>query len=1001
MNNATPGPEYVAVSGPFLTRVPLLPIEIAETLATAEDPAQCKEFYDLLSTSIVQMALGLSSPALMGEITDYLSGNKKRLEEQVVSSLTNYLVRASSRCTPFGFWSGVCLGSWHSATKVQWDEPTPIGRVRVDGGAIRRLFALVSTDPGFRLGRRYRVSSWAVSRGRRIFIVPPGAGLEARSLKRTQAIDFVLDLCRHEIGLPKLIDETTKRFPHIEKSRVEATLNSLIDFGLLIPDAFPTLDVDKTFEETIRTFGDIFADEIKGKIHQIGLDLVQVKECLSNPGGPLRLPPSVVLDSIQVDAAWPLVIELPESIAEEAARAATALVKMSRSDHTTLVQSYQSRFLEHFGCDRPVPVCQAVDPHTGIEILDRREATLQRSESNFGDRQRHLQDLALRRGRNHPVILDEADIEILSSGSHLRFWSNSCEINVSVLAADTAALDDGDFQLLVGPGTGAIEAGRQIGRFAFTLNGGFEALQEISRKVGFESQDSLHLEMFSEPLEPRMANVLVRPCQYEGSLYLEPQFGEGRNVVKLRDLFFLHDGHRLRLVRYYEAKLQEVVVHATHVLSPDGLDVLARLLLELSMYDRAQLKAFDWGTARGFPYLPRIVYGRTILSLARWTITPEILRHKTCTECLSSVELWRQDMSVPSTVTLIDGDRRLQVNLETPRGCRELRRVLRKNKIAHIEEVVQNSANCWLRRDGLSYAAELVVPIVLRSDYSPPVYVPINKELPSEADLGNSHLPSTDWTSIHLYCAAYAIDNLIEELVELAKRFPTGCQWFYVRYFDPKPHIRLRFRSMLKSDEQSAKEIGINWAHEMCLQESATFFDLTTFHEETFRYGGQAISEKIFEIFHLDSLCAISINSYTKQASYADALAVRCLSAALFLCALCGSSISSAISALPTPGVQDGKMFRRVNARITKLILKRDLTDETKQILAAIERRDQLIQACQLDPSPSLTRDHSAIIQSLLHMHFNRILGPTRSTEESYLRLCRRTLALLKLMQFS
>src|SRR5205085_494806 len=90
----------------------------------------------------------------------------------------------------------------------------------------------------------------------------------------------------------------------------------------------------------------------------------------------------------------------------------------------------------------------------------------------------------------------------------------SLDINVLIGARSAAALDDGDFLLVVGPNLGGWAAGRNFGRFAYMKP---EAARNALRSAAATEQsahrqDHLWVEVVYLPSNIRSANVAIRPA---------------------------------------------------------------------------------------------------------------------------------------------------------------------------------------------------------------------------------------------------------------------------------------------------------------------------------------------------------------------------------------------------------------------------------------------------------------------------------------------------------
>ena len=124
---------------------------------------------------------------------------------------------------------------------------------------------------------------------------------------------------------------------------------------------------------------------------------------------------------------------------------------------------------------------------------------------------------------------------------------------------------------------------------------------------------------------------------------------------------------------------------------------------------------------------------------------------------------------------------------------------------------------------------------------------------------------NSDWIYIELLMNQSASDRFIsQELKAFLKSAGDWIQlWFFVRYNDPSPHIRLRIRKRYDSPDV-LKDIGEYFAP---LRVSGIVSGITIreYDREIQRYGPKAMSH-VEKFFHLDSVNALrEINRPTKE----------------------------------------------------------------------------------------------------------------------------------------
>src|SRR5262249_18712043 len=130
------------------------------------------------------------------------------------------------------------------------------------------------------------------------------------------------------------------------------------------------------------------------------------------------------------------------------------------------------------------------------------------------------------RNRERVVHLDGKDLARLETWRPDRGTAPlSLDINLLIGASSAAALDRGDFTVVVGPNLGALAAGRNLGRFANLLGpGGAAALEQIAAAELAHAPDQLWAEVVYLPPNFRSANVVIRPAvrPYELPLGVTP-----------------------------------------------------------------------------------------------------------------------------------------------------------------------------------------------------------------------------------------------------------------------------------------------------------------------------------------------------------------------------------------------------------------------------------------------------------------------------------------------
>ena len=398
--------------------------------------------------------------------------------------------------------------------------------------------------------------------------------------------------------------------------------------------------------------------------------------------------------------------------------------------------SYRAAFEGRYGHDREVPLLELLDPNFGLgpPTGNGGYGGGGMNAQRMAARSEALQSIALSALSEHraEVELDDAMLKRLSTWDpEPESLPLSLDLSVFVIANSAAAVDEGKFQVALGPNLGANQAGRYLGRFADMLGQpGEEALAEIARLESEHVPDATWAELVYMPRRLRSGNVVVRSAVrgYEIPVGIGAGVPEDQ-VIPLSELTVgIHNG---RFQVRWRKNGKVVIVRAGHMLTNFQAPQICRFLSDIMEDGMAQISMFDWGPASSYPFLPRVTSGRAILSPARWRIT-QALRDKELSASedgfAERLARFRKSWNMPRHVYIAIGDNRLLLDLEAPDQAEELRTELagiRESGAIVLHEALPAPEHAWVRGasddsggpDGDEnghYLSELVVPLVLR-----------------------------------------------------------------------------------------------------------------------------------------------------------------------------------------------------------------------------------------------------------------------------------------------
>lgn len=861
----------------LMVRTPLLPVGDYLALQGSSDrdwPVPTVSGTALPTDPRIQRALAVGAGDLVRALEN--PPDEAVARRRLAGKLLRYLIRMSSRPTPYGTFAGVGLAGWGDRTDLSLAGAPSRTRTRPDMGWLLDFVAALENRPEVRAGLRWFANPAAFVRADRIFlserntIGDPVEGLRAVSLRATGAVRTVLEYARKPVPYQDLVTALTAGGAPREK--VEPFLQQLWEQTVLLTDLRPPLTIAEPGRYVADRLSDVpaaaaeaaalvdFLDEI-AEWDQVDIDQAAAGHAkLAARAYAVHEPETTAKEArsakvpLQTDMALPLAGRLiAPAVAAEVARLAETMLRISPWPRGMAhLDGYRQKFEQQYGQDREVPLVELLDPKIGLGAPEHGHDN---HKDAHPDRERALLDLALNaiKDGRQVVELDAAtvgklEIEPLSAQNA----PPSLDVSAFVVATSAAAVDAGDFLVVLGPNLGASVAGRVLGRFADLLGPDAEAaLRTAAAAETARSKGKLRAEVTYLPRSGRSANVAIRPMVRDLELSLGTSAGvDGDRVLPVDELVVgVRDGRFV--VRWRD---QEVVPCAGHMLNSAGAPAIVRFLDEIKADRRAVYSSFDWGPAAGFAFVPRVQLGRVVLAPARWRIDPAELETSSGVTFVSSFARWRERWQPPRHVYLAYADNRLLLDLDEPDHLEQLRLQARKPDAGPVllHEALPGPDHAWVAGADGNYLSELVVPLIL--DHEEEQVAPWSST-PATRSVAASRLrpPGSDW----LFAKLYFLDPYEEDLIGgplrtlAAETIDNGLaeSWFFMRYQDPEPHIRVRWHGAPDTLRRQLAPELLEWGAKLVADGYCERFCLDTYDQEVERYGGpagMALAERLF-----------------------------------------------------------------------------------------------------------------------------------------------------------
>jgi lantibiotic biosynthesis protein len=977
-----------------------LPVETTYRLF-ASDRQGRQNLIDLASTPFASLAILTASASLHTRLNKV--GAEAASDPRLIEKVRNFLVRMSTRPTPFVVMAGLASCTWGEETTVAL---TGVNRTRTRVEMDWIIDYVRSLEDNSDIAQNIRwVSNSAVWYHANRAILSSATG-PAASIACTRPVRLILEKSRLPRPYIEIRDTVLAEISTATIQKFDQCFQELRRLGFVYSELTPPITGNA---DALTWIIDHLPTNVAGTQQRIVLAVLrdQIRKCDEGSFSERCIHVQGVAKTLkevkQHDRPLPIQVDLvfglsgdriSGAVGREAARAAQLLLETSGIPPTVSVAArYYDAFVTKYGAGREVPFLEMAHPDWGIGLSPLSQPTGIREDKNWYHREQLLHELvqdALRTSQTSVELSDHA-LQVLSEERmvNLENWPTSIDLNVFVLAKSPQSIDAGEFKILVGPNVGAMKAGRHFARFGDMLPSAAKGLLEDSYSLDRTRSPFLEpVELTYLPTQARLANVSLRlPVLRREANHGVSAGATDDGVVRFSDLIVGTKDSRL-YVRSSTSG-QRLVFSSNTMLTANSAPRECQILLALASDPVAHLSVFRWGSAAAGVFLPRVTSGRSILHCAQWRLKATMAPNGDSFQ--NRLGAWRQKWMCPRFVYQCVGDNRLLLDLEESSQVEELRRTLVKHQEIILQEALPSVSDAWISGPSGKHIVELVVPLRLKN-------IPLSRDpfRNRKEDInGRAALlreptrlkpPGSEWTFLKLYGPRAGEDYLIAGPVrEFCSSLPTKISWFFVRYADPRPHLRIRFHS---TDEHfDVISVVARWAAELMKRQPCESFSFDTYEREIERYGGATVISAVEAAFCADSLCQSTFDPIV--------LGVFILDRLLEILGLTEGHRTSWSRELVGLKSEDGIVYREKRKALVASLTGSPtgfLLDVAGKLEATKKPFGDVSHAIRVaEGSCTLTESSSLIYRSIAHMNYNRIWGLDNQREVQLLRLFRRT----------
>lgn len=836
----------------FVVRNPLFPVEIffnwkayAGNDAETSKEVLRRSLQEFYLQPLAKEALYIGSPDLYEQLLLWLDNRieKQDKQEKAELSLAKYMIRMCTRSTPYGLFASCTAGNFTETTEILLTDKNSIQRhARLDMDYVCELHSHLLKQkeicdqllfyPNTSLyrigdqwryiehrfkkeeGRSYRLVEVDHSDYLEKIIVSAKEGRTVAALAATllnnedvpgdslvspeEAIEFIYELINSQLLVDELQPTVTGEeyfFVLLRK------LKNLLHTNKYVEQLEKVTEELRKLRNINESEKNLFYQNIKQHLQQLDI-------------------PAHIKTLIQVDSHRSAMCSINKKVGEEILKGAS-LLKLLSTDSSTKdpFADFKTAFINRYE-GQWVPLNEVLDTESGIgygkfatsgmeesPLIDKlpfnKESFKVQQQPDTESFKWQLYQQAISQHTTE-VVIDDPVLEKFSSRELSDTGlPDSISIMVKIHARSSEEVDKGNYTITLNSPSGP-SGGNLLGRFCHL----HPDIEKFTRNILEEEETKQAEVVFAEIIhlpESRIGNILMRPILRKYEIpYLCGTTLDKEFQIPVNDLFVSIEANRV--VLRSKRLNKEIIPRLTtaHNYNLTSLPIY-QFLCDLQLQNITSI-GWHWGVLENQPFLPRITYGKFIISKARWVLTKEDIKgmaKKTDEELANYFAGIKKLKNLPDYVLLSQGDNELLLHLDNIFCLKLLLSEFNKSESVLLTESLDTPGSCWIKSDDGHHAAEFVFAFSKKKKAIPKT---------AEQTTGSKDMKhiqrffpvGSEWLYAKIYCGTKTAEKI---LVDVIKPFTEELlsqkiidKYFFLRYHDTGHHIRIRFHNPHQDD---------------------------------------------------------------------------------------------------------------------------------------------------------------------------------------------------------
>ncbi|MCY0976333.1 lantibiotic dehydratase family protein [Chryseobacterium wangxinyae] len=684
------------------------------------------ELKEICADLVFQEAIYLASPNLYKELKNWLDSEKKISPSQyqkLKNTILKYYIRMSTRCTPFGLFSGVGLGKFNYEnnslyenellkvrdTKLDMHLLVSLAKTLEKKPDIRRRLLYFPNNSIYKIGKKIRYVEYEYKEGKRDYIISSAPISDELS----QILNFTKQgKTSSQIAEILIGDE-------INYEEANSFIKELIDNQVLVSE----------LESTVS--GCDFLDTLISVLNRIGAinetkNLVLIKEKLNQLD--FKIGNQVFLYSeienliksfktdyeqkylFQTDLYFRNEFTISGHWKKEIKKGLIFLNKITLLSKDNPFENFKKAFYERFDTQE-MPLSYVLDTEIGIGYLQNKNAKgihpyLEDLKLPHSQKKQNLQIhlTPFQKILNEKVqeALLENQFTISLNDDDIKKFEENWDDLPDTLSVMAEIISENNEEKLSLGSVGGSSAANLLGRFCSEQSNVQNLTKQITKKETELNSDYVLAEIIHLP-ETRIGNIIRRPTLREYEIpYLAASVLPKENQIPVDDLYISLNNNRIILrSKKLNKEIMPFLTNAHNYYS--NTLPLYHFLSDLHSQNTRTGLYFEWGgLSQIYKFLPRIEYKKIVISKAQWNVVErEILsidsNSNNKAEFLELMKKWRTKRQVPKWIQWVKSDNTLPMNLENYDLAKLFIETVKSEKQIMIEEFLYHEKDDFKR----------------------------------------------------------------------------------------------------------------------------------------------------------------------------------------------------------------------------------------------------------------------------------------------------------------